>query len=108
MRKYLAEFLGTFAMVFAGTGAVVIDSVTRGGVTHAGIALTFGYVFYLESALPSQLHDRFERHIAHCLGCQTYLEQMRVTIRVTGSLTPESLSPEAERALLDAFRGWKH
>jgi anti-sigma factor RsiW len=62
---------------------------------------------YLEGALPAELHDRFERHIAHCSGCQTYLEQMRGTIRVTGSLTPEALSPEAERALLDAFRGWQ-
>jgi aquaporin NIP len=44
MRKYLAEIVGTFALVFAGTGAVVIDSMTGGGVTHVGIALTFGLV----------------------------------------------------------------
>jgi anti-sigma factor RsiW len=62
---------------------------------------------YLEGALPSGLHERFERHIAHCSGCQTYLEQMHATIRVTGELTAESLSPEAERTLLDAFRGWR-
>jgi anti-sigma factor RsiW len=62
---------------------------------------------YLEGALPVELHERFDRHIAHCAGCQAYLEQMRRTIRVTGSLTPETLSPEAERALLDAFRGWR-
>jgi anti-sigma factor RsiW len=62
---------------------------------------------YLEGALPSELHERFERHIAHCSGCQTYLEQMRTTIRVTGELTVESLSPEAERTLLEAFRNWR-
>jgi anti-sigma factor RsiW len=61
---------------------------------------------YLEGALPAELHERFELHIAHCSGCQTYLEQMRATIRVTGTLTQESLAPEAERELLDAFRGW--
>jgi len=61
---------------------------------------------YLEGALPAELQDRFERHIAHCSGCQTYLAQMRATIRVTGSLTPEALSPDAERTLLEAFRGW--
>ena len=44
MNKYAAEMLGTFAMVFAGTGAVVIDSVTGGGVTHVGVAVTFGLV----------------------------------------------------------------
>ena len=43
-RKYAAEVIGTFALVFAGTGAVVIDDVSRGGVTHVGVALTFGLV----------------------------------------------------------------
>ncbi len=61
---------------------------------------------YLEDALPAELRARFEEHIAHCSGCTTYLEQMRATIRVTGTLTAESLSAEAERTLLDAFRGW--
>jgi MIP family channel proteins len=44
MRKYLAEAIGTFALVFAGTGAIVIDNVTGGGVSHVGIALTFGLI----------------------------------------------------------------
>jgi anti-sigma factor RsiW len=62
---------------------------------------------YLEGTLPSELHDRFERHIAHCSGCQAYLKQMRATIRATGTLTVDSLTPDAERTLLDAFRGWR-
>jgi anti-sigma factor RsiW len=62
---------------------------------------------YLDGALPRELRERFDAHIAHCKGCQTYLAQMRETIRATGELTPESLSPDAERALLDAFRGWR-
>jgi aquaporin NIP len=44
MKQYVAEAIGTFALVFAGTGAVVIDEVTGGKVTHVGIALTFGLV----------------------------------------------------------------
>lgn len=44
MNKYAAEIFGTFGLVFAGTGAVVIDAVTSGGVTHVGIALTFGLI----------------------------------------------------------------
>ncbi len=44
MKRYFSEFLGTFALVFAGTGAIVINDVTQGTVTHAGIALTFGLV----------------------------------------------------------------
>jgi aquaporin NIP len=44
MKKYLAELLGTYALVFAGTGAIVIDQQTHGSITHAGIAITFGLV----------------------------------------------------------------
>jgi aquaporin Z len=44
MRKYAAEFVGTFALVFCGTGAIIIDQVTHGGVSHVGIAITFGLV----------------------------------------------------------------
>jgi aquaporin Z len=43
-RKLAAEFIGTFAMVFAGTGAIVIDAVSGGTVTHVGVALTFGLI----------------------------------------------------------------
>ena len=44
MKKYIAEYIGTFALVFCGTGAIVIDQQTNGGVTHAGIAITFGLI----------------------------------------------------------------
>jgi aquaporin Z len=44
MKSLVAEFIGAFALVFAGTGAIVIDGVTGGGVTHVGVALTFGLV----------------------------------------------------------------
>lgn len=44
MKKYAAEAIGTFALVFAGTGAIVINEVSGGVITHAGIALTFGLV----------------------------------------------------------------
>ncbi len=44
MKKIAAEFLGTFALVFAGTGAIIINDVSGGTITHVGIALTFGLV----------------------------------------------------------------
>jgi aquaporin NIP len=44
MKKYGAEFIGTFALVFAGTGAIIINDVSGGVVTHVGVALTFGLV----------------------------------------------------------------
>jgi MIP family channel proteins len=43
-RQALAEFIGTFGLVFAGAGAVVINAETGGAVTHVGIALTFGLI----------------------------------------------------------------
>jgi len=44
MRKYLAELIGTFAIVFCGTGAIIINQETNGAVSHAGIAITFGLI----------------------------------------------------------------
>jgi anti-sigma factor RsiW len=62
---------------------------------------------YLEDALSPDERLQFEAHLEECGNCQQYLDQMRATIELTGSLAPESISPEAERTLLDAFRGWR-
>jgi aquaporin Z len=43
-QKLWSEFFGTFALVFCGTGAIVINDTAGGAVTHPGIALTFGLV----------------------------------------------------------------
>ena len=61
---------------------------------------------YLEQALePAELR-RFEEHIAGCGNCTLYLEQMRETIRLTGTITTDDLTPEAERELLAVFSAW--
>jgi aquaporin NIP len=44
MKQYIAEGIGTFCLVFAGTGAIVTNDVSGGQVTHVGISLTFGLV----------------------------------------------------------------
>jgi aquaporin Z len=44
MQKYLAELIGTFALVFCGTGAIVINQETAGSVGHVGVAITFGLI----------------------------------------------------------------
>jgi aquaporin NIP len=44
MKKYYAEIIGTFALVFCGTGAIIINQETSGTITHAGIAFTFGLI----------------------------------------------------------------
>lgn len=44
MNRYISEFIGTYALVFCGTGAIVIDQETVGAVSHAGVAITFGLI----------------------------------------------------------------
>jgi anti-sigma factor RsiW len=61
---------------------------------------------YLEDRLSPSERARFEAHLAECEYCETYLEQMRQTIRALGRLPEESLSAEARDALLTAFRDW--
>jgi predicted anti-sigma-YlaC factor YlaD len=63
---------------------------------------------YLEGALGPGDLARFEHHLADCGKCRDYLLQLRQTIQVTGMLTLDDLSPDAEEALLAAFRGWRN
>ena len=44
MNKLLAEVIGTFALVFTGTGAIMVNQMSDGAITHPGIALTFGLI----------------------------------------------------------------
>lgn len=44
MNKCIAELIGTFALVFCGTGAIVINQQSGGVITHVGIAITFGFI----------------------------------------------------------------
>jgi MIP family channel proteins len=46
MKALAAEYLGTFALVFAGTGAIIINDISGGAVTHLGVALTFGLIVF--------------------------------------------------------------
>jgi len=70
MKKCVAEFIGTFALVFAGTGAIVIDEVTRGAITHVGISLTFGLVaLAMIYAVGFKSLDLFGRSYRRSFGC---------------------------------------
>ncbi len=43
-KEMAAEFIGVFMMVFAGCGAIMIDVLTGGAISHVGVSLTFGLV----------------------------------------------------------------
>jgi anti-sigma factor RsiW len=61
---------------------------------------------YLEGALPEADRERFEAHLEICEGCRRYLDQMRTTIRVVGTLTADDLDLGAREQLMQLFREW--
>lgn len=62
---------------------------------------------YLEGSLPDDVRARMDQHLSGCDGCSAYLEQMRQTIRLTGELREENLTPQQRDDLLKLFHDWK-
>ena len=62
---------------------------------------------YLEGRLPDADRTRFDSHVAECEGCTTYVEQIRATVALTGTLREDDLPPGAADVLLAGFRDWK-
>lgn len=44
MKKYIAEIIGTFALLFCGCGAMTINEITNGSISHVGVAITWGLI----------------------------------------------------------------
>jgi anti-sigma factor RsiW len=62
---------------------------------------------YLEGTLARSARRRFEAHLVGCPHCTEYLAQMRETIRLTGRLAPEDLTPQMRDEFIDLYRRWK-
>jgi anti-sigma factor RsiW len=62
---------------------------------------------YIEGNLSPGDRTRFELHLVYCRGCGVYVEQMRETLRLMGSLTVDSLGADARESLMKTFQDWK-
>ena len=62
---------------------------------------------YLEGKLPSADVEHFEAHLEECEACATYIEQIRQSVAVVGTLSEETLPQGAVDALLAEFHDWK-
>lgn len=62
---------------------------------------------YLDGALSRADRRRFDAHLRKCPNCTNYLAQMRATIRATGSLHQDDLTPEVRREFTELFRRWR-
>ncbi|MGZ5128992.1 MAG: anti-sigma factor family protein [Actinomycetota bacterium] len=62
---------------------------------------------YLDDAIPAPDRARLDAHLAGCDGCSAALEQLRETIRVTGTLTEEQVAQEQLEPVRSVFRAWQ-
>ena len=62
---------------------------------------------YLDGSLPPDDRQRLEAHLDECPYCVNYLAQMKETIDAMGGVRLESLAPERQEEVLEAFRGWQ-
>jgi anti-sigma factor RsiW len=62
---------------------------------------------YLDGSLPPDDRRRLEAHLDECPYCVNYVVQMKETIDAIGGVSLESLGPERQEEVLDAFRGWR-
>jgi anti-sigma factor RsiW len=62
---------------------------------------------YLEGALSRAQRRRFDAHLADCEHCTEYLEQMRATIRLSGRLNAEDLTPEMRADFSALYQRWR-
>lgn len=120
MSKYLSEYLGTFALVFAGTGAIIINDISGGAVTHLGIGLVFGLIimtmiyalgeisgahfnpavsfgFWLARKLPSkELLPYFSSQVLGALTASVFLRIIFPLHRSLGATMPHFVSTSGD------------
>ena len=61
---------------------------------------------YMEERLSQSEIARVKQHLADCEGCETYLEQMRMTVRTLGTKPRVEIPSHLKSDLMKAFRSW--
>lgn len=116
MSKYFSEFIGTFGLVFAGTGAIIINDISGGAITHLGVGLVFGLIimtmiyalgeisgahfnpavsfgFYLAKRLPSkELLPYIGSQVLGALSASLFLRMIFPQHKTLGSTMPHFVS----------------
>ena len=62
---------------------------------------------YLEGSLSRRDRRRFEAHLRACPDCTAYVEQIRMTIKLVGTIDTDELTPEAKQELGELYRRWR-
>jgi anti-sigma factor RsiW len=62
---------------------------------------------YLDGALTRRQRRRLEKHLDGCPNCSAYLDQIRITIRLSGAIDVDALSPDAVDDLTELYRRWR-
>ncbi len=62
---------------------------------------------YFDGALPEWQREAVEKHLEGCGGCRNYMEQMRYTIKLTGTIDEDEVPADVRDSLLGVFRQWK-
>ena len=91
LRKAVSEIIGTYALVFCGTGAIVIDKASGGAVTHVGVAITFGFI------VMAMIYGLGEISGAHLNPA------VSIAFTLAGRLPVKALGPYVTSQILGAF-----
>lgn len=102
-RRTVAEGLGTYALVTAGCGAIVVNTLTHGAITHAGVALTFGFIILVMIAAVGHISGaHFNPAVTIAFAITRHFRWREVVFYVVGQLLGATLGAFTLRLLFDS------
>jgi MIP family channel proteins len=106
MREVAAEFLGTFALVLTGTGAVASNAVSGGALGHVGVAITFGLVIMVMIYAAGHISGaHFNPAVTVAFALARHFPAGRVLPYIVGQLSGAVLGSLAVRFLMGTAGG---